>query len=293
VSRRGTSLVSRLCTNSRGDPSSTRVNVGENACQWLGLSYPISRTLRLDCSGHRTSTHRPSSGRIIVADQRPDCRNDEWTHLSAKLGVQRTIPLSFRCCVTRFAKTSSFRQGWLVDDRVLAAADNNARWCDLICRLHGIPTATEPGYWVARRRSPDLYPDAVTLLPHAAAEDVLRLADDGPGCSVKDSFGTLDLAEWGFDEPFQAQWILREPLTSSAKFPSTWSVVETEEDLAAWAAAHGTRDTFRRELVRDPSVRVLAAHGPHGLSAGAIAHRTPSCLGVTNVFTTSMAVDEA
>ena len=180
-----------------------------------------------------------------------------------------------------------------MDDRVLAAADNNARWCDLICRLHGIPTATEPGYWVARRRSPDLYPDAVTLLPHAAAEDVLRLADDGPGCSVKDGFGKLDLAGWGFDELFQAQWILREPLTSSAKFPSTWSVVETEEDLAAWAAAHGTRDTFRRELVRDPSVRVLAAHGPDGLSAGAIAHRTSSCLGVTNVFTTSMAVDEA
>ena len=90
--------MSRLCTNSRGDPSSTRVNVGENACQWLGLSYPISRTLRLDCSGHRTSTHRPSSGRIIVADQRPDCRNDEWTHLSAKLGVQRTIPLSSLLC---------------------------------------------------------------------------------------------------------------------------------------------------------------------------------------------------
>ena len=73
--------------------------------------------------------------------------------MSAKLGVQKAIPLSFRCCVTRFAKTSSFRQGWLVDDRVLAAADNNARWCDQICRLPGIPTATEPGYWVARRRS--------------------------------------------------------------------------------------------------------------------------------------------
>ena len=67
--------------------------------------------------------------------------------------MQKAIPLSFRCCLTRFAKTSSFRQGWLVDDRVLAAADNNARWCDQICRLHRIPTATEPGYWVARRRS--------------------------------------------------------------------------------------------------------------------------------------------
>jgi hypothetical protein len=85
--------------------------------------------------------------------------------------VQGTIPFRFRCCVTRFAKTCSVRQGWLVDDRLLAGADNNARWGDLTCRLHGIPTKTEPGSWVARRRSPDLYPDAVTLLPHAAAED--------------------------------------------------------------------------------------------------------------------------
>jgi hypothetical protein len=56
-------------------------------------------------------------------------------------------------------------------------------------------------------------------------------------------------------------------VTSSAESPSTetpttWSVVETEEDLAAWAVVHGAGDTFRGELVRDPSVRVLAAHGP-------------------------------
>ena len=184
-----------------------------------------------------------------------------------------------------------------MDDRVLAAANNNARWCDLICLLHGIPTATESGYWVAQRRSPDLYPDVVTLLPGAAAEDVLRMADDGPGCSVKDSFGTLDLAPWGFEELFQADWIFHDSVTSSAELPSTetpatWSVVETEEDLAAWAVLHGAGDTFRGGLVRDPSVRVLAAHGPNGLTAGAIANRTPSCVGVTNVFTTSMSAVE-
>jgi hypothetical protein len=70
------------------------------------------------------------------------------------------------------------------------------------------------------------------------------LAYDGPGCSVKDSFGTFELARWGFDELFQARWILREPVPSSAIFPSTFSVVETEEDCAAWAAAHGALDTF-------------------------------------------------
>jgi hypothetical protein len=70
-------------------------------------------------------------------------------------------------------------------------------------------------------------------------------------------------------------------------------VVGTEEDLAAWAVVHSAGDTFRRELVRDRSVRVLAAHGPNGLTAEAIANRAPSCVGVTNVFTTSISTVEA
>lgn len=185
-----------------------------------------------------------------------------------------------------------------MDARVLAAANNNALWCDLMCRLHGIPTATESGYWVARRRSPDLFPDVVTLVPGASAEDALRMADDGPGCSVKDSFGTLDLARLGFEELFQAHWIFRDSVASCADLPSTrapttWSVVETGEDLAAWAEVHGAADTYRREIVRDPSVRVLAAHGPNGLTAGAIANVTESCVGVTNVFTASMSAVDA
>ena len=119
--------------------------------------------------------------------------------------------------------TYSFRQGCRVDDRVVVAAANNAAWCDLICRLHGIPTSLESAFWVAQRRSPEFYPDAVTLLPHAAAEEVLRRCDGGRGCSVKDSFGTLDLARWGFDELFQAQWIFRDAGMSSARSSTPWS----------------------------------------------------------------------
>jgi hypothetical protein len=100
----------------------------------------------------------------------------------------------------------------------------------------------------------------------------------------------------GFDELFRAHWIFRDAVIPSAEIPSTpttWSVVETEEDLAAWAVVHGAGGHLSRELVRDRSVRVLAAHGLNGLTAGAIAHRTPSCVGVTNVFTTSMSAVQA
>jgi hypothetical protein len=143
-----------------------------------------------------------------------------------------------------------------VDSLLLAAADNNARWCDIVCRSHGVPTAFHEVVWLARRRSPPLYPDAVTLRPGLSAEAVLRDIDDGPGCSLKDSFADLDLAPLGFEELFSASWIAREPDTERGG-AERWSAAES--DL-------------------DPSVRTLAAEG-----AGAVANRTGSVVGVSNV----------
>jgi hypothetical protein len=177
-----------------------------------------------------------------------------------------------------------------VDGRVLAAAENNARWCDLVCRSHGVPTAMRRGRWVALRRAPPLYPDAVTLRPGVVAEDVLRSVQDGPGCSVKDSFADLDLGPFGFGELFSAQWIFREPSVGRLSLP--WALVETAEGLAEWAQAAGTPRMPHEDLLRDPAVRVLAARGPGGVRAGAIASRTASVVGVSNVFAADIAADE-
>lgn len=91
-----------------------------------------------------------------------------------------------------------------------AAVRNNAEWCDAVCRRHGLPTAWHPDAWIARRRTPEFYPDAVTLVPGAAPEAVLARIDASPGCSVKDSFATLDLAPYGFRVLFAAEWICRD-----------------------------------------------------------------------------------
>ena len=179
-----------------------------------------------------------------------------------------------------------------MDDRVRCAAANNARWCDLVCRSHAIPTATQPGLWVALRRAPELYPDAVTLVPGVSAEVVVRSAQDGPGCSIKDSFADLELGRLGFDELFQAQWIFREPALPSKEAALAWSIVETNHALAEWAEAPGLSGTIRSELLRDSSVRILAARAPDGTKRGAIANQSASVVGVSNVFTTTGAVDE-
>jgi hypothetical protein len=34
-----------------------------------------------------------------------------------------------------------------VDDRISLAVENNAQWCDLVCRSHGMSTSWNDGFW--------------------------------------------------------------------------------------------------------------------------------------------------
>jgi hypothetical protein len=136
------------------------------------------------------------------------------------------------------------------------AVRENAEWCDLVARAHGIDTGSTAGVWWARRRTPEFYPDAVTLVPDARAEDVLAPIDASPGASVKDSFAALDLAPYGFEVLFEAQWITRAPLTDSA---SDWVVID---DLG------------------HPDVAVLASPDR---TARVVAHRSGTVVGLSNL----------
>lgn len=84
---------------------------------------------------------------------------------------------------------------------VRAAVAENASWCALVCGGGHFGQRA----WTSPRRTPPYYPDAVTLDPRATAADVLPFIDGSAGCSVKDSFATLELP--GFSVLFEAQWI--------------------------------------------------------------------------------------
>ncbi|MFJ1762014.1 hypothetical protein ACIOD2_16945 [Amycolatopsis sp. NPDC088138] len=86
---------------------------------------------------------------------------------------------------------------------VCEAVAENASWCALVSGGGRFG----PRAWTSRRRTPGYYPDAVTLDPRATAADILPFVDDSPGCSVKDSFATLDLSGEGFAVLFDATWI--------------------------------------------------------------------------------------
>ena len=164
------------------------------------------------------------------------------------------------------------------------AARNNAAWCDRVCRTHGIDTAADPDAWVARRRSPPMYPDAVTLSERPPVTDLLARIDRSPGCTIKDSFASVDLSGEGFRPLFDAEWIHRPPVSPAATPGPVWSVVETAGDLADWATAHGGGDTFRPALLDDPAVTILAAHDDGALVAGVIGNRDAGAAGLSNLF---------
>jgi hypothetical protein len=180
---------------------------------------------------------------------------------------------------------------------VEVAARNNAEWCDIVCATHANPGVFATDAWTAPRRSPQYYPDAVTLDRFAASADLLSRVDAGAGCSIKDSFAGLDLAPEGFRVLFDAEWICRTPARVPAPSDATrWRVVESTPDFVAWTDAWsesgGSPSPLRPELLAQPDVVVIADATTH-ITAGAILNRNAGVVGLSNLFTNAANRDEA
>jgi hypothetical protein len=178
-----------------------------------------------------------------------------------------------------------------MDDRIQVAVENNARWCDLVCRSLGITTSWLEGFWVSRQPSPQFYPEGITLQGNLSREQVV---DELPAgiCSVKDSFADLDIASHGFELLFEARWIYRAPTARTARRPAGWTTVSTEGDFVRWREACGLTDVLPAALLRDESVRFLQRKRAQDVTAGAVLNRNGSVVGLTNLFSTSVPLDE-
>lgn len=178
-----------------------------------------------------------------------------------------------------------------MDSVKLAAVRNNAEWCDLVCRSHGVPAGFGETVWWASRRTPPLYPDAVTLRPDAVPADFLPRIDlASPGCSVKDSFGVLDLTSDGFGELFTAEWIRLPAGSAAPREPVlTAEPVRTAGQLRgwhlAWQGGDGPSDVFRPALLGEPSVLLVAVRDGERLAGGFVLNRGAGVVGLSNVFT--------
>jgi hypothetical protein len=162
----------------------------------------------------------------------------------------------------------------------MEAAANNAGWCDAVCRAHGLQTRWDRDGWTVTRRSPDGYPDAVTLVPGADARELLRRVQGGTGASVKDSFADLDLAPEGFRVLFEASWI-RCARRATIRTPGLgWHEARTPAELEQWSAGHDL-DVFAPALLEVKDLHFFGAGGP---GAGFALLRTDDVVGISNLW---------
>jgi hypothetical protein len=166
-------------------------------------------------------------------------------------------------------------------DSVDEAAGSNAGWCDAVCRALGLPTRWTGVAWTSAQRSPDGYPDAVTLSRLADAASVLSLVDARPGCSVKDSYAVLDLKPSGFRVLFEATWIRRAGADAASAATLDWHPVQTPSDLEQWSAGHEL-DVFVPALLDDDNLRFYRS-GPD-TGAGFALSRHGDVVGASNLY---------
>jgi hypothetical protein len=176
-----------------------------------------------------------------------------------------------------------------VDSWRAIGAANNAGWCDLMTRAHGGLGQFAQDAWTCAIRTPPLYPDAVTLVPSLETTGLLDRIDVSEGCTIKDSFATIDLAAKGFRLLFDAEWIVA---PSGSPSPQTdWAQITDPDDLAlwevAWAQVEGIGGLFLPTLLLDPSVAVVARLRDGRIASGAILYCSSGAVGISNVFTRS------
>jgi hypothetical protein len=171
---------------------------------------------------------------------------------------------------------------------VYTAARSNAEWCDAFCRTYGIAGRLEAEFWTSPKRTPPLYPDAVTLAPGIAPAQFLAGIDTSDGCSVKDSFADLDLTPHSFRVLFRGEWLFRAGDTAPAS--SRWLVIETREQLeeweSTWRASPAVPPFFRPALLANAAIAVLARYDGDRIAAGAVANRSATVVGLSDVFDT-------
>lgn len=171
--------------------------------------------------------------------------------------------------------------------RVIAAA-NNAAWCARVCRSHGLVGITDARAWTCRVRTPPLYPDAVTLRPQVSIPPLLSRIDPSAGCSIKDSFASVNLTEDGFRVLVDAQWVVhrhaRAPLVEE---DARWEVVRDPAVFRTWEQTwrgDGPSGVLLADLLDDSDVAVIAQRRGTRVVGGAVLSRAAGVVGVSNLF---------
>ncbi len=182
---------------------------------------------------------------------------------------------------------------------LLMAVNNNALWCNTVCKSHGNPGEFLEDIWINRHTSPPFYPNAVTLQNGDKTDvqnrEIMQLMDSNlpEEWAVKDSFAALDLSDLGFSILFQAEWIHLDSQKSFASSPNSKisiDIIQDGNELLAWEAAwYGSTDGDRRRiflpsLLHYQNTAIISAKQNETIVAGVIASENSGVVGISNLF---------
>jgi len=177
-------------------------------------------------------------------------------------------------------------------DLRVAAARNNAVWCDAVARAHGSGGAFIAAAWLSRGPMPRLHPNLVTLDGAACRDahlEAIRQLEGSPpsvGWAMKDSFAALDLAALDFRLLFEARWIHR-PAKSLRAVAGAQRVTDEralEDWELAWSGGTPAARVFLPALLQEPDHALLAFRRDRAIVAGCVASRSDGVLGISNLF---------
>jgi hypothetical protein len=123
----------------------------------------------------------------------------------------------------------------------------------------------------------------------ASARVAEILAERG-SASVKDSFATLDLASFGFEILFRAEWIWLEPGPAAAPSHLDGKKITKPHELDEWRAAHGSADSIVPGLLAEPGLSVLRGRGDSGAEVGAMISERAGVIGASNMFAQGVSI---
>ena len=151
--------------------------------------------------------------------------------------------------------------------------------------LHGVPVVVADGLWAALGPPPAWHSAVKTVEPDVGVDAVLRAMERHEHASVADSFGTLDLAPYGFDLLIDATWLHRAPAGPPARdLPQAWSLVSDPDLLADWNEHNETAHVLLPSLLGHPHFTFLARHEDDLLTAGAVTHAAGPAVTLSNCW---------
>ncbi|MFT4720407.1 MAG: hypothetical protein ACI9SB_001578 [Candidatus Azotimanducaceae bacterium] len=169
-----------------------------------------------------------------------------------------------------------------------SAIRNNAEWCELVARSHGVPNGWLDNAWRATGSMPAFYLNVVSLEASMGRGNTSSLAEGLPqNCGWKDSFADLDLVEFGFKMRFEAIWYALTKVDFSAAGAKLVGVVTSAEQLEEWVSAWGETPVEQPVLLPElmgPNVQFIFHQSAGRIDSGLIANMSADAVGITNSF---------